>query len=152
MNPAPGRTRARSLLVRTLDANSRRDLTSARWSASGDRSHERRDDEDTEGILLHISPRGLITRHGIYRTCEDAPAAVKAGAVGVGLFRSEFLFMGRRKLPDEEEQFQAYLRAVQGMEGLPVTIRTIDEHTKPSGTCFVCGQPARYRVALAKAY
>jgi phosphotransferase system enzyme I (PtsI) len=52
---------------------------------------------------------------------------VKAGAVGVGLFRSEFLFMGRRgHLPDEEEQYQAYRRAVEGMEGLPVTIRTID--------------------------
>jgi phosphoenolpyruvate-protein phosphotransferase (PTS system enzyme I) len=58
---------------------------------------------------------------------EDAPAALKAGAVGVGLFRSEFLFMGKRgKMPGEEEQFHAYLRAVQGMEGLPVTIRTID--------------------------
>jgi phosphoenolpyruvate-protein phosphotransferase (PTS system enzyme I) len=58
---------------------------------------------------------------------EDAPAALKAGAVGVGLFRSEFLFMGKRgKLPNEDEQFLAYLRAVQGMEGLPVTIRTID--------------------------
>jgi phosphoenolpyruvate-protein phosphotransferase (PTS system enzyme I) len=58
---------------------------------------------------------------------EDAPAAVKAGAVGVGLFRSEFLFMGRRgHLPDEEEQYQAYRRAVEGMEGLPVTVRTID--------------------------
>ncbi|HXD39040.1 MAG TPA: phosphoenolpyruvate--protein phosphotransferase [Ramlibacter sp.] len=58
---------------------------------------------------------------------EDAPAAVKAGAVGVGLFRSEFLFMGRRgNLPDEEEQYHAYRRAVEGMEGLPVTIRTID--------------------------
>jgi phosphotransferase system enzyme I (PtsI) len=58
---------------------------------------------------------------------EDAPAAVKAGAVGVGLFRSEFLFMGRRgNLPGEEEQYQAYRRAVDGMEGLPVTIRTID--------------------------
>jgi phosphotransferase system enzyme I (PtsI) len=58
---------------------------------------------------------------------EDAPAAVKAGAVGVGLFRSEFLFMGRRgKQPDEEEQYQAYRRAVEGMEGLPVTIRTVD--------------------------
>jgi phosphoenolpyruvate-protein phosphotransferase (PTS system enzyme I) len=45
----------------------------------------------------------------------------------VGLFRSEFLFMGRRgDLPDEDEQFDAYLRAVRGMEGLPVTIRTID--------------------------
>jgi phosphoenolpyruvate-protein phosphotransferase (PTS system enzyme I) len=58
---------------------------------------------------------------------EDAPAALKAGAVGVGLFRSEFLFMGRRgNLPDEEEQYLAYRRAVEGMEGLPVTVRTID--------------------------
>jgi phosphoenolpyruvate-protein phosphotransferase (PTS system enzyme I) len=58
---------------------------------------------------------------------EDAPAAARAGAVGVGLFRSEFLFMGRRgHLPDEEEQYQAYRRAVEGMEGLPVTIRTVD--------------------------
>ncbi len=58
---------------------------------------------------------------------EDAPGAVRAGAVGVGLFRSEFLFMGRNgKLPDEEEQYQAYKRAVEGMQGLPVTIRTVD--------------------------
>jgi phosphoenolpyruvate-protein phosphotransferase (PTS system enzyme I) len=58
---------------------------------------------------------------------DDAPAALLAGAVGVGLFRSEFLFMGRRgNLPDEEEQYQAYRRAVEGMEGLPVTIRTVD--------------------------
>jgi phosphotransferase system enzyme I (PtsI) len=58
---------------------------------------------------------------------EDAPTALKAGAVGVGLFRSEFLFMGRRgNLPDEEEQYLAYRRAVEGMEGLPVTIRTVD--------------------------
>ncbi|HEY8049793.1 MAG TPA: phosphoenolpyruvate--protein phosphotransferase [Ramlibacter sp.] len=58
---------------------------------------------------------------------EDAPGALKAGAVGVGLFRSEFLFMGRRgEFPDEDEQYEAYVRAVKGMEGLPVTIRTID--------------------------
>jgi phosphotransferase system enzyme I (PtsI) len=58
---------------------------------------------------------------------DDAAAALKAGAVGVGLFRSEFLFMGRKgRLPDEEEQYQAYRRAIEGMEGLPVTIRTID--------------------------
>ena len=58
---------------------------------------------------------------------DDAPGAVKAGAVGVGLFRSEFLFMGRRReFPNEDEQFEAYRRAVEGMEGLPVTIRTID--------------------------
>jgi phosphotransferase system enzyme I (PtsI) len=58
---------------------------------------------------------------------EDTTGAVKAGAVGVGLFRSEFLFMGRQgKLPNEEEQFQAYRRAIEGMQGLPVTIRTVD--------------------------
>ena len=58
---------------------------------------------------------------------EDAPAALAAGAVGVGLFRSEFLFMGRHgKLPDEEEQYLAYRAAVEGMQGLPVTVRTVD--------------------------
>jgi phosphoenolpyruvate-protein phosphotransferase (PTS system enzyme I) len=59
---------------------------------------------------------------------EDAAAAVQAGAVGVGLFRSEFLFMGRQpsQLPGEEEQYQAYRRAIEGMNGLPVTIRTVD--------------------------
>ncbi len=58
---------------------------------------------------------------------EDAPAALNAGALGVGLFRSEFLFMGRQgRLPDEEEQYRAYVRAVEGMKGLPVTIRTVD--------------------------
>ena len=58
---------------------------------------------------------------------EDTQLAVEMGAVGVGLFRSEFLFMGREgQLPDEEEQFQAYKRAVEGMKGLPVTIRTVD--------------------------
>jgi phosphotransferase system enzyme I (PtsI) len=58
---------------------------------------------------------------------EDAAAALAAGAVGVGLFRSEFMFMGRHgKLPNEEEQFLAYKRAVDGMQGLPVTIRTVD--------------------------
>jgi phosphotransferase system enzyme I (PtsI) len=58
---------------------------------------------------------------------EDAPTALEAGAVGVGLFRSEFLFMNRKGgLPDEDEQYAAYRRAVEGMQGLPVTIRTID--------------------------
>ncbi|WER46324.1 phosphoenolpyruvate--protein phosphotransferase [Cupriavidus sp. WKF15] len=58
---------------------------------------------------------------------EDAGAALAAGAVGVGLFRSEFLFMNRRgELPGEEEQFTAYRAAVEAMHGLPVTIRTID--------------------------
>ena len=57
----------------------------------------------------------------------DAPAALEAGAVGVGLFRSEFLFMNREgELPGEDEQFEAYKAAVVAMKGLPVTIRTVD--------------------------
>jgi phosphotransferase system enzyme I (PtsI) len=62
---------------------------------------------------------------------QDSAAAVAAGAVGVGLFRTEFLFMSRvskgmSKLPDEDEQYAAYKEALDGMQGLPVTIRTID--------------------------
>jgi phosphotransferase system enzyme I (PtsI) len=58
---------------------------------------------------------------------EDTSGAIQAGAVGVGLFRSEFLFMGRiGNLPDEEEQYLAYRQAIEGMQGLPVTIRTVD--------------------------
>lgn len=58
---------------------------------------------------------------------QDAPGALQAGAVGVGLFRTEFLFMNRNgELPCEEEQFEAYRAVVQAMQGLPVTIRTID--------------------------
>ena len=58
---------------------------------------------------------------------EDTGAAITAGAVGVGLFRSEFLFMGRQgDLPGEDEQYEAYRRAVDGMNGLPVTIRSVD--------------------------
>ena len=58
---------------------------------------------------------------------EDATTALDAGAVGVGLFRSEFLFMNRsHELPGEDEQFEAYRAAVVAMKGLPVTIRTVD--------------------------
>jgi phosphotransferase system enzyme I (PtsI) len=58
---------------------------------------------------------------------EDTTMALSMGAMGVGLFRSEFLFMGREgQLPNEEEQYQAYKRAVEGMKGLPVTIRSVD--------------------------
>ncbi|PLZ03446.1 phosphoenolpyruvate--protein phosphotransferase [Burkholderia sp. WAC0059] len=58
---------------------------------------------------------------------DDAQAALDAGAQGVGLFRTEFLFMNHKDgLPEEEEQFDAYRRAVELMQGRPVTIRTID--------------------------
>ncbi|MBO1111668.1 phosphoenolpyruvate--protein phosphotransferase [Bordetella petrii] len=57
---------------------------------------------------------------------DEAAAALAAGAQGIGLFRSEFLFMGRQSLPDEEEQYQAYAAVVRVMGGRPVTIRTLD--------------------------
>jgi len=57
----------------------------------------------------------------------DAVAALESGATGVGLFRSEFLFMNRNgELPSEDEQFEAYKAAVEAMKGMPVTIRTVD--------------------------
>lgn len=58
---------------------------------------------------------------------DDCGPALEAGAVGVGLFRSEFLFMGRASdMPSEDEQFEQYRRAVVAMKGRPVTIRTLD--------------------------
>jgi len=58
---------------------------------------------------------------------EDANQAVALGAVGVGLFRSEFLFMDRNQaMPNEDQQYEEYRRVVDLMHGLPVNIRTID--------------------------
>ncbi|MEY3485229.1 MAG: hypothetical protein RLZZ586_952 [Pseudomonadota bacterium] len=58
---------------------------------------------------------------------EDTRHAIELGSVGIGLFRSEFLFMNQQYgLPDEEKQYQEYTRAVEAMFGLPVNIRTID--------------------------
>ena len=57
---------------------------------------------------------------------EDVAKAHTLGATGVGLYRTEFLFLQRRELPSEEEQFQVYRDLVLGMGGRPVTIRTLD--------------------------
>jgi len=56
----------------------------------------------------------------------DLSQALDNGATGVGLFRSEFLFLNREGLPSEDEQFEAYRTVAAGMEGKPVTIRTFD--------------------------
>jgi phosphotransferase system enzyme I (PtsI) len=57
---------------------------------------------------------------------EDVAAAHAMGAHGLGLYRTEFLFLQRNELPSEEEQFQIYRDTVLGMSGRPVTIRTLD--------------------------
>lgn len=56
----------------------------------------------------------------------DVEPVKASGATGVGLFRSEFLFMNRRELPGEDEQYEAYREVVEGLKGMPVTIRTLD--------------------------
>ncbi|MEO6960195.1 MAG: phosphoenolpyruvate--protein phosphotransferase [Burkholderiaceae bacterium] len=88
-------------------------------------------DERAELGLLRDAP--AITLDGItirleanIELPEEAVAALAAGADGIGLFRSEFLFMGRPDLPGEEEQYQAYASVVKTMAGRPVTIRTLD--------------------------
>lgn len=57
---------------------------------------------------------------------DDVKAATRAGAEGIGLYRTEFLFMNREHLPTEEEQFRAYRKVIRAMNGSPVTIRTLD--------------------------
>lgn len=57
---------------------------------------------------------------------EDIDSVRECGATGVGLFRSEFLFLGRVDLPSEDEQFEAYRKVAAAMRPQPVTIRTLD--------------------------
>jgi len=57
---------------------------------------------------------------------EDVAQARDNAAAGIGLFRSEFLFLSRPELPGEDEQFEAYRRVAVEMDGLPVTVRTLD--------------------------
>lgn len=80
--------------------------------------------------LIHVPSATLdgvpIELHANIELPAEAAEALEAGAAGVGLFRTEFLFMNRAELPGEDEQFEAYREAVVAMRGRPVTIRTID--------------------------
>jgi len=67
-----------------------------------------------------------VELHANIELPQDIPQVKASGATGIGLFRSEFLFLNRDDLPDEEEQFAAYRKVAQDMKGLPVTIRTLD--------------------------
>jgi phosphotransferase system enzyme I (PtsI) len=57
---------------------------------------------------------------------QDVEEVTEVGAAGIGLFRSEFLFLNREDLPSEDEQFEAYRQVAEAMHGRPVTIRTLD--------------------------
>jgi phosphotransferase system enzyme I (PtsI) len=83
--------------------------------------------------LQRINSTPAITLDGVsvnlYANIElpdDVVQARGAGATGIGLFRSEFLFLGRNSLPDEEEQFDSYRKVAESMKGMHVTIRTLD--------------------------
>jgi len=67
-----------------------------------------------------------IELHANIELPEDVHQAKENAAAGIGLFRSEFLFLNRDELPSEDEQFEAYRRVAVEMKGLPVTIRTLD--------------------------
>jgi phosphoenolpyruvate-protein phosphotransferase (PTS system enzyme I) len=59
-------------------------------------------------------------------TPKDLKGVIENGGEGVGLYRTEFLYMGRDQLPTEEEQFEAYKAVLEGMNGKPVVVRTLD--------------------------
>ncbi|MBA2659298.1 MAG: phosphoenolpyruvate--protein phosphotransferase [Nitrosospira sp.] len=67
-----------------------------------------------------------VELHANIELPQDIEQVKEHGATGIGLFRSEFLFLNRNTLPDEDEQFEAYRTVARKMRGLPVTIRTFD--------------------------
>jgi phosphotransferase system enzyme I (PtsI) len=76
---------------------------------------------------------------------EDIIATLNNRADGVGLFRTEFLYMNRQTPPSEEEQLEAYLAAVEGLKGIPITIRTLDlgsDKTTDGSGCLPSVNPA----------
>lgn len=79
--------------------------------------------KDTKPITLQGTPINLL---GNIEIPSDIEAVKAAGASGVGLFRTEFMFMNQNEAPTEAVQFLAYQQVVKSMEGLPVTIRTLD--------------------------
>ena len=88
---------------------------------------------DEETRLSELIGRDTVTLDGVaikllanIESPSDIPRLKAMGADGVGLFRTEYLFMNRKDLPDEAEQFEVYKAAATLMDGQPVTIRTLD--------------------------
>lgn len=92
-----------------------------------------RDESKRQSKLKRLKNDPAISADGVHvellanvELREDVLAARRAGADGIGLYRTEFLFMNRNDIPDEEEQLQQYLSVLKALKGLPVTIRTLD--------------------------
>ena len=83
--------------------------------------------------LARLKGTAAITRDGVrvqllsnIELPQDMERTLAVGAEGIGLYRTEFLFMNRPDIPSEEEQLEQYRAVIQAMDGLPVTIRTLD--------------------------
>lgn len=88
---------------------------------------EKREAEKAKGAAPAVTMDGReIMVMGNIGIPADAPRIKEYGGEGVGLFRTEFLFLDRDQAPDEDEQFQAYVQAAQALDGNPVIIRTLD--------------------------
>jgi phosphotransferase system enzyme I (PtsI) len=92
-----------------------------------------REEEIAEAALTELAALEAITLDGVRVVLranvdlpEEAEAAARSGAEGVGLMRTEFLVVGRASMPDEDEQYRAYRRVVEAFAGKPVVIRTFD--------------------------
>jgi len=101
--------------------------TIARYEAKSE------DLERAERQLQRLRRLPATTRDGVEIVLQanlelprELDQANNAGAMGIGLLRTEFLYMNREDLPDEDEQYGAYADLVRGMDGKPVTIRTLD--------------------------
>ncbi|MRT92764.1 phosphoenolpyruvate--protein phosphotransferase [Ancylomarina sp. 16SWW S1-10-2] len=94
---------------------------------------QKEEEEFKRGELLKIAKTPAVTKNGkTYQILanvsgpKEAKISFENGADGIGLYRTEFLFMNRDKAPSEEEQYEAYKAVCENMKGYPVTIRTLD--------------------------
>ncbi|MEJ2687825.1 MAG: phosphoenolpyruvate--protein phosphotransferase [Gammaproteobacteria bacterium] len=116
-----------------------------------DRQHEER---RYQRGLARLKGKPAVTRDGQIvhlraniELPEDVSAVRQVKAEGVGLYRTEFLFMNRDDTPDEDEQLERYLEVVKALKGLPLTIRSLDlgadkevDGSRPAGR--LCTNPA----------
>ena len=112
------------------------------------KANERMEDEQEKLCLFQklkgkesITPGGkrilICANIGSVR---DVERALENDAEGIGLFRSEFLYLGRKDFPTEEEQFQVYRQAAQQMAGKEVIIRTLDMGADKQAEYFGLGR------------
>jgi phosphotransferase system enzyme I (PtsI) len=89
--------------------------------------------EEKKAVWAKLINEQTITADGHYvelganiGTSEDLESVVNNGGEAIGLYRTEYLYMGRNELPSEEEQFKSYKAVLEGMQGKPVVVRTLD--------------------------